>query len=320
MHAPRRLAVVALLVVFGAAIAPVPSAAQKERRGIFRGLIHTIAPGSPEDLAAQAVSARDVSTALGLYETLESRHGSRPEGVRASLWLGLYSYGLNDRETALTHFERARSEAKDPELRARADFWCDQARLLTGREPLAGDAGLDGSSFWGILRRLTSVDRSIQLGRRGEAEQELLSLEGEARRAGLLGPQIARWGDVLRMPGPGGRTNADALSALARATAELPERLQVFGSAHPAPTPPAQPEGEVWSVQFGAFLDQLNADALVKILDAKGLDTRIEEGEEQGRHWYRVRLSASFDRAAADSMGRLIQEKAGIPCQTVRSE
>jgi hypothetical protein len=58
----------------------------------------------------------------------------------------------------------------------------------------------------------------------------------------------------------------------------------------------------------------------VKILDAKGLDTRIEEGEEHGRHWFRVRLSASFDRAAADSMGRLIQEKTGIPCQTVRSE
>jgi hypothetical protein len=294
----------------------LPAFAQKERSGgILRGLIHTIAPGSPEDLEQQARTARDVPTALDVYETLESRFSNRPEGVRAAIWVGLYYYGRNDVGTALSHFERARSGAQGSYLLARASFWCDQARLMTGSEPIGPDRAEDTDGFWGALRALTRVDRAIQADRRGEAEASLLSIEGAARRAGLLGPEVARWGDVLRMPGPGGRTNQAILSPILRATAELPERLLI---KDPAPPADKGRETETWAVQFGAFLESENAEALAHVLKSRGIESRIDEGEQEGRRWYRVRLAETSDRPLADSLCRRIQGETGIACQSIR--
>lgn len=318
MGRPLRLLAAGIFLGILSISAASPSAAQKERsRGILRNLIQTIAPESPEELEYRARETRDVATALDLYGTLESRHGGRPEGIRASLWLGLYEYGRNDHESALVHFEQARKNARDPLLRARATFWCEQARLITGREPITDDPdGMEGG-FWGTLRGLTRVDRSIHAGRRSDAEQELLLLEGEARHAGLLGPEIARWGDILRAAGTGGgRLPPEALRPMLRAAAELPERLRIqLPDRAPADsTPPAE---DKWTIQFGAFLDRDHATALVETLEARGVHARIEEGEEGGREWSRVRLDASLDRAEADSLSGRLQESAGVPCQVV---
>jgi hypothetical protein len=318
MRFSHRIAAVGIAVALIVLSATGPRAAQKESpRGILRNLIHSISPGSPEDLESRARETREVPTALDLYGTLESRFGSRPEGVRASIWLGLYEYGQNDPENALVHFESARKNARDPALLARATFWCEQARLITGREPITDEIDRTDDGLWGTLRGLTRVDRSIRAERRGDAEQELLALEGDARRAGLLGPQIARWGDLLRLPGPGGRIDPQALAPLLRATAELPERLQI--QLQPA-APPAPPAAAKWTIQFGAFLDPEHAAALMRSLDSRGVKTRVEEGEVEGRRWFRVLYDQSLDRAAADSLSRQVQRAGGVPCQIVPAQ
>ncbi len=313
-HGIAAVGIAVALAALSSLSSTTSAAPQKERpRGILRNLIHTISPGSPEDLENRARQTRDVPSALDLYGTLESRFGSRPEGVRASLWLGLYEYGRNDPENALVHFENARKNARDSLLLARATFWCEQARLLTGREPIAESDRTEGG-FWGTLRGLAHIDRSVRAERRGDAEQGLLALEGDARRAGLLGPEVARWGDVLRLPGPGGRIDPQVLGPILRATAELPERLQIQLQPPAPPAPPAEPK---WTVQFGAFLDPDHAASLVQSLGTRGVKARVEEGEVEGRKWFRVLLDETLDRAAADSLGRQVQGTVGVPCQIV---
>jgi tetratricopeptide (TPR) repeat protein len=232
--------------------------------------------------------------------------------VRAALWVGIYYYGAGEEESSLEYFERARHNARDPELVARAEFWCDQVRLRTGREPLPSEENR-GRGVFRALQALVRVDRSIREGRRSEAEAELLSIEGETRRAGLLGPYLARWGDLLRMPGSG-RVNRAVLDPLLDAGAALPERLRL---AVPAPiVSPASPEA--WSLQFGAFLDPENAAAQVREFRGKGLDLRTDETVEDGRAWFRTRFGRFTTRAAAESSEAGLGLPAGTPRGIVR--
>lgn len=300
------------LVLF-AAVGVVGADAEKQRPpGILRELIGELVPGSPREIEERAAQTRDGAEALRLYGALQARSASSPEGVRAALWVGTYYYGAGEEEASLEYFERARRNARDPELLARAEFWCDQVRLRTGREPLAatGDGSRGG---FRTLQAMVRVDRSVREGRRGEAEAELLSIEGEARRAGLLGPYLARWGDLLRMPGSG-RVNRAVLEPLLDVVADLPERLRL---ALPAASAPA-PAHESWSLQFGAFLEAENAEAQVRALQREGLDLRTDETVEDGRSWYRTRLGAFATRAAAESTAAGLDLPSTAPYQIVR--
>ncbi len=312
-HAHARWAAAIACVLCGL-VCGSPSYAQREGRGgILRGLIEELAPGNPEEIEREAREARDGSEALRLEGILQSRFADDPAGVRAALWVGLYYYGAGEEESALDYFERARSHAKDPELRSRAAFWCEQVRLLTGREPLSAAEEPDRPGFWGTLRQLARADRSIREGRRGEAEAQLLSLEGDARRAGLLGPDLARWGDVLGLPGAG-RIDRRTLDPIARACFALPERIRLGEEA----PPPYSPAPEVWSLQFGAFVDRDNAERLKDDLERRDLDVRIDEEDAGGRTWYRVRMGELSGRAPAESLAAGAARAAGIDCQIVR--
>jgi hypothetical protein len=280
--------------------------------GILRGLIGELVPGSPHEIEERASQARDGAEALRLYGSLQSRFGASPEGVRAALWVGIYFYGAGEEESSLEYFERARHYARDPELVARAEFWCDQVRLRTGREPLPSEEGRGRGGFR-ALQALVRVDRSIREGRRSEAEAELLSIEGEIRRAGLLGPYMARWGDLLRMPGSG-RVNRTVLDPFIEAGAGLPERLRLAVPA-PAASPASQEE---WSLQFGAFLDQENATAQVHEFQRKGLELRIDEATDDGRAWFRTRFGKFTSHAAAESTAAGLGLPAGTPHDIVR--
>ncbi len=240
-------------------------------------MIEEIVPGSAPEIEEQALRTRDGAEALRLYGLLQSRFPGTPEGVRAAIWVGLYYYGAGEDEAALGYFERARKYARDPELLGRSDFWCDQVRLRTGREPLSIDE-VPAAGRYRALQVLAHVDRSVREGRRSEAETYLLSIEGEARRAGLLGPYVARWGDLFRMPGTG-RVNRSVLAPLIFACSGLPERLRISAPADPVP----QAAPELWAIQFGAFLDAGNAARQVEELRRRGLDVRVDETEEDGR-------------------------------------
>jgi hypothetical protein len=306
---PRAFLIVCLLFV---AAEGTPAHAQKEHSpGLLRGLIGEIVPGSAREIEERALRARDGSEALRLYGSLQSRYAGDPEGVRAALWVGLYYYGVGEEESSLEYFERARKNARTGDLRARAVFWCDQVRLRTGREPLPIEEEEGG--MFGALGKLTRVDRSVREGRRGEAENGLLALEGEARRAGLLGPCLARWGDVLRMPGSG-RVDRGLLEPLDAACSGLPERLRMAARTDL----PRSSEPEVWSLQFGAFLDRENATRQADDLRRQGLDPRIDESEEEGRSWFRTRFGEVSTRAMAESLAAAARLPQGIPYQIVR--
>lgn len=292
-----------------------PANAQKEHPGIFRNLIDNLTPDTPEQLENEAIGMRDAAEALKVYGSLLARHPDSPEGVRAALWIGLYSYGAGDNATALQYFERARKHAGDPDLRARAEFWCDAARLAAGAEPLPGEWGGGRGERWETMRALVRVDRSIRSDRPREAEEQLLSLEGDARRAGLVGLMAARWGSVLALAEPG-RAAREGLRALERSVIELPEAVYLRSPA-PAPQPAAAPE-ETWAIQLGAFLEEGNAKALQRELDRKGCETRVDEDDEDGRHWYRIRTGECRSRSAAESLAVTVTEKCGVEAQIVR--
>jgi tetratricopeptide (TPR) repeat protein len=298
---------------------PQPGIAQKEHQGIFRGLIDNLTPDTPEQMENEALATRDATEALKLYGSLLARHPEDPEGVRAAIWIGLYYYGAGDMKTSLEYFERARRRAKSPELESRVAFWCEAARLAAGTEPLPDDSREGRRNAWDLLRELVRVDRSIRAGRPGDAENHLLSLEGDARRGGMLGLLAARWGSLLAMNGPG-RGGPESLRPLELATAGLPEGIYFQRSAgFPAATPaPAPAPEETWSIQFGAFLEEENAKEQREQLEEKGCEARIDEEEEEGRHWYRVRMGELPGRAAAESLAAGSAQQSGIPYQIVR--
>ena len=294
-----------------------PGYAQKEGQGILRGLIDNLTPDTPEQMEGDALATRDATEALKRYGSLLARHPDSPEGVRAALWIGLYYYGAGDVTSALEYFERGRKHAKDPGLRSRAEFWCDAARLAAGVEPLPDGSDGDRRNAWDSLRGLVRADRSIRAGRPGEAEQLLLSLEGDARRGGLLGVLAARWGTVLASGAPG-RGGREGLRPLRLAIAGLPEEIYFQDRAEPPPPAPAG--DETWSIQFGAFLEEDNAKEMRKELEREGCDARIDEEDEEGRHWYRVREGEMSTRAAAESLAAGAADQSGFPTKSSASD
>lgn len=304
------LGVLAALLLLAAA----PARAQKSRPGILRSLIDNLTPDTPEQMENEAIATRDASEARKLYGSLLARHPDSPEGVRAAIWIGLYSYAAGDGPAALEYFERARKHAKDPGLKGRAEFWCETVRLGSGAEPLPDPLDVDRADSWAALSGMVRVDRSIRAGRPGEGEEQLLALEGAARRSGLLGLLAARWGSLLAQTDPG-RAERESLLPLERAVVGLPEAIYFRRS--PAPTVKSEPE-ESWSVQFGAFLEEPNAKEMLEQLDRKGCDARIDEEEQDGQRWYRVRLGELPARAAAESLAAQVTESSGLPSEIVR--
>jgi len=292
------------------------SGARAEREGpatLLKDLIDGIAPADREDSALEARQTRDGSEALRLRGALQSRFGREREGVESALWIGLYYYGVGQEEEALAYFERARRHAADPDLLARASFWCEQARMRTGHEPLGAEESEPGVGVWATLRRLVGVDRAIASGRRGQAEEGVLALEGEMRRAGILGLGLARWGEILQLPGTG-RLARSEIAPMIRACAALPERLHAPAISS---GPLTEPGG--WAVQFGAFLERENAEGQVAELARLGLEVGIEETRQGGRVWYRTRIGGIDGRDAADSVAAAATERTGRACEVVRA-
>jgi DedD protein len=61
-----------------------------------------------------------------------------------------------------------------------------------------------------------------------------------------------------------------------------------------------------WTVQLGTFSNRDNAAHLVAVLKSHGFSASIAEATKSGHKWYRVRVGAERDRAAAQKLlGRL---------------
>jgi hypothetical protein len=250
------------------------------------------------ELEAEAAAQSELAAARPLYEALHSRFAGREEGVRAALWLGRYHYGTGAVDEALRYFKAARSGAADPEIEEEAVFWCEQARLLAGREPLPLAGNTPAQGFWQTLRSLCRVDRLVRQGRADEAKARLHTLADEVRSLGLYGLLLVRWGDVLRLQG-GEPAETEEIGPLIDAACGLPERLHLERPL--VGTVEAQMPGESWSLEFGAHVDLQEARAQQDELRAQGLDTRIDETRQADRQVYQVRLGEFSSRAEIDS-------------------
>ena len=308
---PRRARLATVLLLVIACGYPAFCLAQRERpRELLRDLVGGLVSENPERLEAEAAAVRDVAEARRLYEILQSRHAETEPGRRAALWLGRYYYGTGMEEEALRYFERARGTATDPQLAQEAIFWCDQTRLVAGREPVGVEDGAPAGGFWGTLRGLIAVDRLVRQGRAHEVETRLLALQGDDRRIGLSGLLLARWGDLLRLQGRE-VSDCDALQSLLRTSRGLPECLHLERRLEATTRPEA---GELWSIEFGATTDAQEARAQQGELQGQGLDVRIDETPRGDRTIYQIRMGEFGSRGEIDSVvAGMSQETAAKP-------
>jgi hypothetical protein len=253
-----------------------------------------VIPADASELEREARLTPDANEARELYATLARHQPTTPSGVRAALWLGRFLYDSGRLENALARFEAARKHASDSKLQAEAVFWCEQARLLSGHEPVAPEGTEPSQGFWGVMQQIVRIDREIQQGRKTEAEEALLGIEGAARREGLLGLCLARWGGLFRLPGRG-RVGREDLRGWVSAAIDLPERLEL--EAFPVEPLPQ----ETWTLVFGNYLDEAAALARQKELLDAGVSVRVVAFEQEEGHRYRVVLGPFTSEAEADS-------------------
>ena len=82
------------------------------------------------------------------------------------------------------------------------------------------------------------------------------------------------------------------------------------------PLPPAEPAGfqvpsAGWAVQVAAYTSAEEADVRVHELQAQGLEAWRAEALVKGRTWYRVRIGAHKNRAAAQEAARELSDVLG---------
>ena len=313
---PRGVCAVGLALLVVAHSIARPCAAQSDRpKDLLRGLVGGFAPGSAEDLETEAVAAEELDSARRLYETLHARYADSDPGKRAALWLGRYHYGTGAVEEALPYFEQVRSAADDPLVEAEAIFWCEQSRLLAGREPLQRADGGPAEDFWAFLWSMSRVDRSVRQGRIDEAQTRLVALQEEVCSLGLCGLLLVRWGDILRLQGRE-PIDIEELGPLIELSCRLPERLHLERPL--VGVVEGQAPGESWSLEFGAHIDRQDAQNQQDELRTHGLETRIDEIDQADRTTYRVRLGDFSNRAEIDSFASQITLEAAARPRSVR--
>lgn len=196
----RRAARGALLFLAGLLLSAVtrPTAGEETEpkgNGFLGGLRGALSLKSSEDLWNSAREMKSASGAVPLMENLLSREKEPEPAARAGLWLGHYYYGGGRTRDALGYFEEALRIAEDPATRAEAAFWTTQCRgLLDLIEPQATSLPV-AEAFPSTPALLTAVAHGDALVRRGDplgALRSYLTLEGEARRLGCLGPLYYR--------------------------------------------------------------------------------------------------------------------------------
>ena len=160
---------------------------------LFRNLRDRLTGHDGAEVLREAMLLPDATAAREVIEGLAGRGGDQVVAARAALWVGHFHYGAGDAETALTWFEKAREAGGGPAERGEADFWVAQCRNLLGRvqESEPGDRGRGVAA---VLGRVARLDGELRVGRVESALRGYSDLEGDARRAGCLGPLLYRFG------------------------------------------------------------------------------------------------------------------------------
>jgi cell division septation protein DedD len=215
-----------------------------KRPGLLEEIRSRLSFRSASEVWEEARLTPSVDQARTMMESLLERRGDPVYAARAALWLGHFEYGAQQTERALVYFETGVAKAPSGPERDEALFWASQCRALLDRDDHGG-AGAGG--MFGVLQAVARIDGELRAGRAEEALRGYLSLEGDARRAGCLGPLLYRVGLAgaagADERGPGGVR--DVIARWERDAPVSPERaLAAAITPEPvAPPPLSSPAG-----------------------------------------------------------------------------
>jgi len=167
--------------------------------------------GSEEDWS-KALAKPIAKEARPLMESILNRTEDSDYSARAGIWLGQLEYTTGRVEAALPFFRQAESLAGDVALRAEAAFWAEHcgnllAESVPGPEETTGSLPGSVTSSSDFFRTLAIGDAEIRAGRPVEALRRYLSLEGESRQLGLVGPLAYRVALVVAFARSAGETD-----------------------------------------------------------------------------------------------------------------
>jgi hypothetical protein len=222
------LAIAALLCL--SFVTPVSAQENEpERPGLLSGIRQRLAGRSPGDTWREARAKAKAAEALPLMQDLLAHGGDSPYPALAGLWLGHFYYGTGQIEAANGYFEQARQKGREAAVQDEACFWVAQCRNLLGQE-LVGSEPHNPRSVGAVMAGIAGHDGQLRTGEVGAALQGYLGLEGEARRAGCLGPLLYRVGLMAAtMAGRGNRpaVDWDLVRRWEPAAATSPERALI---------------------------------------------------------------------------------------------
>jgi cell division septation protein DedD len=260
----------------------------------------------------EAVASPSTSRALPLMTGLLRRTSDPSYAGRAALWLGHYSYGAGRVEEALGYFEQSLQRPGDEATRAEAGFWAAQCRSLLGRP--AQETGTGRSGVHAVLGQVVAHDVELRGGEIETAWRGYLSLEGDARQAGCVGPLLYRLG-LIASAVPGRAWGHDSpwavLDRLAQGAPAAPERALYEQMVPVGPTASEPPEtekpdaGSTPAAESGPAPEREATPAAAPAASSAPEAGTVEAGA--GAPYYAVQLGAFIDGDRAEREYRRLQ-------------
>jgi hypothetical protein len=315
----------------------------------LRGILAQAPSGAPAVRAAwlyeRARQLPDARLALRLLDEMPARAPAEWI-VLARLWRVRYWMATDSIGQAITELDRLGELPASSPAFAEATYWREVSGLLPQRETHGRAA-----SFWDAL---TDVAELGNASREAPDLRRALSLEGEMRRFGLLGPWL--WQLTQSEAQTVRRTARDILRLAARELAHAPEAAlwteELEGRAEPpgeegspmgpeaplavgaadtlvpvqapvpagptGPTAAASAPASRYGAEVGMFDDEATAERLTRELGSHGFVARVGRAQGAGGAVrYRVFLGPCVAAARADSLGEALHRALLLPYRVV---
>ncbi len=311
------------LLLVSAASGLTNAAAETRQREVAR-LVRSAPSGSGDARADWLYDqARRMPDALLAFSVMEevARRSSAPAADRARLWMVRFWMAGGKTERAAEVLQSV--SAQHPELAGEIGFW---KQILGGSGALA-DRRSTGLPPWEALAQIAALGES---GREGGEAQVALSLEGTARRLGLLGPWLWR----LQRSGDAGLRRA-ARAAVGWARAQLavspegpaleaalesrePDRRSRAEQRPGVPAAePARRPGQGFAVQIGAFREQTAAQQLASELSSHRYAAFLMPSTDDDV--IRVCLGPCSSRAEAESLAARVSAELMLTTEIIEA-
>jgi cell division septation protein DedD len=341
-----RAAGAALLLLGLITLATAAHAAPTADESALRGILAQAPSGTPATRAAwlyeRARQLPDARLALRLLDEIPARAPAEWHTL-ARLWRVRYWMATDSVRQAIAELDRLGDLPASSPAFAEAAYWREVSGLVHPRETRGRAA-----SFWDALADIAALGNAS---REAPDLRRALSLEGEMRRFGLLGPWLwqltqsetpavrrtAR--DILRLaarelahapetalwtqemagrgePDDGAAIPVGAQPPLAAGAADTLVPVDVTGPAVPAAA--ASAASVRYGIEVGLLDDEATAERLTRELGSHGFEARVARTQAAtGGVRYRVFLGPCASPAAAESLGATLHRALLLPYRVV---